>query len=94
MTTTVTVNILGKDFQVACSEEERDDLLRAAHQLDHRMRKIRNAGTVIGMERIAVMAALNLSHDLLQAHQEQSQMDDQMLKRMSDKIDDALSRLE
>ncbi|MBB3167106.1 cell division protein ZapA [Simiduia aestuariiviva] len=63
----VLVRILDREYQVACPPEERNALQDAAKQLDQRMRDIRSGGHVIGLERIAVMAALNLSHELLQA---------------------------
>lgn len=91
---TVIVSILGKQYQVACAPEEYEDLLRAARQLDERMRAIRNSGNVIGIERIAVMAALNLCHELLAAQSQPKPMfDESMLERMSSKLDDALSKL-
>jgi cell division protein ZapA len=62
----VKVQILGKEYPISCPEEEQHDLLLAARYLDDKMRKIRNAGRVIGTERIAVMAALNIAHELLQ----------------------------
>ncbi|EIK46112.1 cell division protein ZapA [Cellvibrio sp. BR] len=64
---TVFVKILDKEYQVACPREERQALLESAQLLDERMKAIRGTGAVIGLERIAVMAALNLSHELLQA---------------------------
>ena len=64
---TVSIRILDKEFQVHCPPQQQDALLSAAHALDQRMRDIRRSGTVIGLERIAVMAALNLSYELLQA---------------------------
>ena len=64
---TVTVSILDKEYQVACPEEQQADLLLSAKHLDEQMRSIRANGKVIGLERIAVMAALNISHELLQA---------------------------
>lgn len=64
---TVNIRILDKEFQVHCPPEQQDALLSAAHALDQRMRDIRRSGAVIGLERIAVMAALNLSYELLQA---------------------------
>lgn len=64
---TVSVSILDRPFQVACRKEERAALESAARHLDQRMREIRGAGKVIGMDRIAVMAALNISHELLVA---------------------------
>lgn len=61
----VRVNILGKEFQIACSPEERADLYASATLLDERMRAVRDAGRVVGVERIAVMVALNLAHEML-----------------------------
>lgn len=59
------VNIMGREFKVACTDEERPDLLRAVEYLDRKMRDIRDSGKVVGIERIAVMAALNIAHELL-----------------------------
>ena len=61
----VSVNILGKDYRIACAPDEEKALQKAAGLLDTRMKEIRQAGKVIGIDRIAVMAALNLAHDLL-----------------------------
>ncbi len=61
----VAVNILGKEYRIGCEPDEEDALLKAARHLDARMKEIRGSGKVIGTERIAVMAALNLSHELL-----------------------------
>lgn len=63
----VDVNIMGREFKVACSEDEREGLMTAVNFLDKKMREIRDTGKVIGVERIAIMAALNLSHELLTA---------------------------
>ena len=63
---TVTVSILDKEYQVACPPEEKHALIEAAQNLDGRMRKIRKGGKIVGLERIAVMAALNISYELLQ----------------------------
>jgi cell division protein ZapA len=59
------VSILGREFKVACKEAERAELNEAVALLDRRMREIRDSGKVSGTDRIAVMAALNLAHDLL-----------------------------
>jgi cell division protein ZapA len=67
MSTGVDVNIMGREFKVACSEEEREGLITAVNYLDKKMREIRDTGKVIGVERIAIMAALNLTHELLTA---------------------------
>lgn len=63
----VVVHLLDKEYRVGCSPEERDELLQAARFLDDKMREVKDAN-VIGLERIAVMAALNISHELLQAN--------------------------
>lgn len=62
---TVSVRILDKDYQVACSAEEEAMLTMSARHLDSTMRSIRSSGKVIGSDRIAVMAALNVTNELL-----------------------------
>jgi len=64
-TITLDVMILGREFKFACKENERDELTEAVAMLDRRMREIRDGGKVSGTDRIAVMAALNIAHDLL-----------------------------
>ncbi|MBS7662468.1 cell division protein ZapA [Pseudomonas lalucatii] len=66
---TVTVHILDKEYCIACPPDERANLESAARYLDGKMREIRSSGKVIGADRVAVMAALNISHELL--HKEQ-----------------------
>lgn len=61
----VSVRILEKEYQVSCPASEREALLDSANLLNQKMREIRDSGKVIGLDRIAVMAALNLSHDVL-----------------------------
>ncbi|HEC15355.1 MAG TPA: cell division protein ZapA [Sedimenticola sp.] len=61
----VTVHILDKDYRIACDAGEREALLNSVRFLDAKMREIRDNGKVIGTDRIAVMAALNLAHELL-----------------------------
>lgn len=65
MSSPVTVTILGKEYQVACPEDEKDALNASARMVHQNMEKIRNSGKVVGVDRIAVMAALNLAHDLI-----------------------------
>jgi cell division protein ZapA len=64
---TLDISILGREYRVACKESERDELLQAVQFLDRRMREIRDSGKVAGTERIAVMAALNIAHEVLRA---------------------------
>ena len=63
----VNVKILEKEYEVACPASERADLLDSAEMLNSKMREIRDSGKVAGLDRIAVMAALNLANDLLKA---------------------------
>ncbi len=90
---TVFVKILDKEYQVACPREERQALIESAQLLDDRMKAIRGSGAVIGLERIAVMAALNLSHELLQAKNlaNSSPADTLGLQRLSEKIERVLA---
>lgn len=62
---TLDVTILDREFRVACPEDERASLLEAVAYLDKKMREIRDLGKVVTVERIAVMAALNMAHELL-----------------------------
>jgi cell division protein ZapA len=61
----VDITILGREYRVACTDEERESLLTAAAFLDRRMREIRDSAKIAGQEKIAVMAALNIAHELL-----------------------------
>jgi cell division protein ZapA len=89
----ITLTIMGKDYKIACAPEERDDLLRSAQQLDAQMRQIRDSGKVSGADRIAVMAALNLAHEL-QVTKNQNELLTRLLNEslanMSQKIENVL----
>jgi cell division protein ZapA len=61
----IDVSIMGREFRVACPEDEQEELLSSVSYLDRKMREIRDSGKVIGVERIAIMAALNIAHELL-----------------------------
>ncbi len=81
---TVSLVIMGKEYKIACELDEQDDLLLCAQQLDAQMRKIRDSGKINGADRIAVMVALNLAHELRQEkHQNQilhQQLDEYLFK--------------
>ena len=62
----VSLSILGKEYKIICTPGEQADLIKSAQQLDEQMREIRLSGKVSGAERVAVLAALNLSHEILQ----------------------------
>lgn len=59
------INIMGREFRVTCTEEEQKGLLEAVEYLNKKMQEIRAGGKVVGLERIAIMAALNIAHELL-----------------------------
>jgi cell division protein ZapA len=87
----VDVNIMGREFTVSCTEEERPGLINAVDFLDKKMRDIRDGGKIIGVERIAIMAALNLSHELLNAKSGNVDVGDikRRISQMQDQIDKA-----
>ena len=62
---TLQITIMGREFRVACPEDEQAGLLEAVDYLNKKMLEIRDAGKVIGLERIAIMAALNIAHEYL-----------------------------
>ncbi|MCX7183928.1 MAG: cell division protein ZapA [Nitrosospira sp.] len=62
---TMNVSIMGREFRVACPDDEREELLQSVSYLDKKMREIRDSGKVVGSERVAIMAALNITHELL-----------------------------
>lgn len=81
--TTVSVNILGKEYQVSCPDDEVDALTSAARFLDDQMNEIRGSGKVVGLDRIAVMAALNITHELLNGKSARAATDDAINDRIS-----------
>lgn len=92
--TTVSVKILDKEYQVSCRQDEVDALTAAARYLDQQMRSIRESGKVFGLDRIAVMAALNLSNELLQkrtAVDDVTREADVMVKQLTERITEALA---
>ncbi len=78
----VTVRILDKEYQVACPDNEREALLESAELLNRKMREIRESGKVVGLDRVAVMAALNLSHEILQNQAMANEADHDLLGRV------------
>jgi cell division protein ZapA len=79
----VRVNILGKEYQVACPPEERADLYASASLLDERMRSVRDGGRVVGADRIAVMVALNLAHEMLVCSRDLERMETRTPERLT-----------
>ena len=88
---TVTVHILDKEYCIACPADERANLESAARYLDGKMREIRSSGKVIGADRISVMAALNITHDLLH---KQERPDVQASGSTREQVRDLLERVD
>jgi cell division protein ZapA len=85
----VDVNIMGREFTGSCTDEERPGLINAVNFLDKKMRDIRDGGKIIGVERIAIMAALNLAHELLNTKSGSVDVGDikRRISQMQDQID-------
>jgi cell division protein ZapA len=93
--TTVTVQILGKPYQVACPEEEVDALSASARYLDGKMANIKNSGKIVGLDRIAVMAALNIANELLTAESQSTGAAEHLqdrVTRLTNRVDLALAK--
>jgi cell division protein ZapA len=93
-TPTISVKILDKDYQVSCPPEEQLALMQASQFLDQKMRGIRTSGKVIGLERIAVMAALNISYEMLQGKKNATPSEEEVaaVNRISNKIEETMHR--
>ena len=103
---TVRVSILDKDYQVSCEESEVTALQQSAQFLDQKMREMKESSNVFGLDRLAVMAALNLTNDLLAQSEKATQLDSKQteissrladqqteIQNLHNKIDTALTRL-
>ena len=92
--TTVSVRILEKEYQVNCPEDEIDELNASARFLDAQMRGIRDSGKVLGLDRMAVMAALNIANDLLRIRGERETVAttiERKIGELAQRVDSALS---
>ncbi len=78
----VAVRILDKEFRISCPPEEREALFASAELLNQRMREVRDSGKVFGTDRVAIMAALNLTHELLQQRTGQQSAEEAMARRI------------
>jgi cell division protein ZapA len=93
--TQVNVRILEKEYQFACDEEERLALLEAADYLDRMMREIRSSGRIVGLDRIAVMAALNMANELLSQQNSERAIAEtaiDRIRRLHEKLDSQLDQ--
>jgi cell division protein ZapA len=91
----VSVRILEKDYQIACPVEERSDLLDSAELLNSRMREIRDGGKVIGLDRIAVIAALNMANELIRLRKSDGNLESDVggrLRILRERVESALEK--
>ena len=89
------IHILAKEYLVACPEDEREALFASAELLTGKMKEIRDSGKIVGADRIAVMAALNMAHELLEHKSSKDDYQHSISKRiraLQDKIDLALNQ--
>jgi len=93
-TQAVSIKILGKDYRIACSIDEHETLKLSAKELDEQMREIRDTGTVIGSDKIAVMAALNLTHELRIAQRKTSNPKEYLSHGISSKLANLRHKIE
>ena len=89
---TLDVKILEKSYLISCPEDKKIALTEAAAHLDHKMREIRSSGKVHGVERIAVMAALNITHELLENNRD-NEGDEVTLISLEKRMDHILSNI-
>jgi cell division protein ZapA len=90
----IKVHLLGKEYPIVCPQNEEHELLISARYLDDKMRQIRDTGRVFGAERIAVMAALNITHEFMQLQQQNRLLSAGLSEQPSathEKSDDALA---
>jgi cell division protein ZapA len=91
----VSVRIMEKEYVIACPYDDRSALLDAAEFLNARMREIRDSGRVVGIDRIAVMAALNLAHEFLKGKDRETKLDNgvgQRVRALRERVEGALGK--
>ncbi len=91
----VSVRILEKEYHVTCPMDERSDLLDSAEYLNNRMREIRDSGKVVGLDRIAVIAALNMANELLRTRNRDNSIENDVtgrLRNLRERVESALER--
>ncbi len=86
----ISVTLLGKEYVVACPSDAEPDLIKAAAYLDKKMQEIRAGGRIIGAEKVAVMAALNIAYELHSSNKSEQQAVTQRLELMGQLIEQAL----
>ena len=91
----VSVRLLDREYQVACPADERSDLLDSAEYLDAKMKEVRDSGKVVGLDRIAVISALNIANELMKLKRNGTSLDGDVgakLKSLRERVESALER--
>jgi cell division protein ZapA len=91
----VSVRLLDREYQVACRAEERSDLIDSAEYLNAKMREVRDSGKVVGVDRIAVISALNIANELIKLRRNGSSVDAELgakLQRLRERVESALEK--
>ena len=91
----INISILDKEYRIACPSGEQSALLASAEYLDAKMREMRDSGNVIGSEKIAVITALNIAHELLNSENSEGDLDEALaprLKNLHSKVSEALQK--
>ena len=92
--TKISVRILNREYQFACQDDERASLLTAADYLDKTMQEIKNMNSTMSSEKITLMAAMNIAHDLIKSQSTNKYYDTEVLstiKKLNDKLEQAIS---
>ena len=88
---TIAVDILGKSFNINCPKGHESELKEAAEYLNNQMRELRASGKAVGLEKIAIIAALNITHDLL-SNRQYARSNEQQLRELTSQLDSALGQ--
>ena len=91
----VSVRLLDREYQVACPADERSDLLDSAEYLDAKMREVRDSGKVVGLDRVAVISALNIANELIKLRRNGGSGDVDIgarLRGLSERVESALEK--
>ena len=91
----ISVRLLDREYQVACPADERSDLLDSAEYLDAKMKEVRDSGKVVGLDRIAVISALNIANELIKMRRNGTSIEGDLgakLKSLRERVESALER--
>jgi cell division protein ZapA len=91
----VSVRLLDREYQVACPADQRSDLLDSAEYLDAKMREVRDSGKVVGLDRVAVISALNIANELIKLRRNGTAVDSDVgtkLRALRERVESALEK--